>query len=69
MWGSQPHFHDLQSRSGKSDQCGILKQKAEETLVNINAFCYFVLLSEGPGAMLAVGVVCSLVFMVEWLVG
>ena len=37
--------------------------------MNKNALCYFVLLSEKPGAMLAVGVVLSLVFMVAWLVG
>ena len=40
-----------------------------ETLLNKNALCYFVLQSEIPSAVLAVGVVCSLVFIVEWLVG
>ena len=35
--------------------------------MNKNAFCYFVLLSEGPDAMPPVAVVCSLIFLVEWL--
>jgi len=35
--------------------------------VNKNAFCYSVLLSESADATLAVGVVSSFVFMVEWL--
>ena len=68
-WGFLPRFHDLKYRSDESDQCVILKQKAGKTLVNNNALCYFVLQSERPGAMLTVGVVCSLFFIVEWLVG
>ena len=35
--------------------------------MNKNALFYFVLLSIRPDAMLLVGVVYSLVFMVEWL--
>ena len=35
--------------------------------MNKNAFCYFVLLSERADAMLAVGVVSSIIFIVEWL--
>ena len=64
-----PRFHNLKSRSGESDQRVILTQKAGETVANKNALCIFVLSGERPGAMLAVCVVCSLVFMEEWLVG
>ena len=35
--------------------------------MNKNVLCYFVLQSERPDATLLVGVVYSLVFMVEWL--
>ena len=68
-WSFLTRFHDLKPRSGESDQRVISKQKPGETLVNKNALCYVVLLSERLGAMLAMVMVCSLVFMVEWLVG
>ena len=66
-WDLQPYFHDLKSPSGESDQRTILRQKAGETLVNKNVLCYFLSLGERTDAMLPVGGICSLVFMVEWL--
>ena len=66
--GFQLHCCDLKSHFGESNQHFILEQIAGDTLVNMNALCYIVLLRKRPDAMLAVDVICSLVFMVEWLV-
>ena len=64
-WDFQPHFHNFNSRSGEGDQRINLKQEAREALAIKNALCYFVLLSERPGALMVVGAVCSLAYMVE----
>ena len=63
-WGFQPHFRNLTSRSGENS---LIKQREGETLVNTDDLGYFVLASIVMAVILPVGVVYSLVSMLEQL--